>query len=113
MDPRRPFIATYIMASGKNGTLYTGSTSNLPARVWQHRSHALTGFTDTYNCTRLVWFEHHAYITEAIRRERRIKNWHRAWKLALIEAENPDWLDLAADWYPTHDPAWLPPEPTD
>ena len=113
MDPRRPFIATYIMASGRNGTLYTGSTSNLPARVWQHKSHSLTSFTDTYDCTNLVWFEHHAFIAQAIHRERRIKKWLRDWKLALIERENPDWHDLAADWYPAHDPAGSPPTPTD
>ena len=106
MTVRRPFIATYIMASGRNGTLYTGSTSNLEARVWQHKSHSFTGFTDRYGCTCLVWFEPHELIAQAIQRERRIKKWLRDWKLALIEADNPTWQDLAADWYAVNDPDW-------
>jgi len=61
----------------------------------------------------LVWFEQHDLTTQAIHRERRIKKWLRDWKLALIERENPDWHDLAADWYPAHDTAWSPPTPTD
>ena len=103
----------YIIASRRNGTIYTGVTSNLVQRFHQHRTGTFPGFTADHDCTRLVWFEHHAFITEAIRRERRIKNWLRAWKLALIEAENPDWLELATEWFLTNAPAWLPPEPTD
>ena len=113
MSTHRTFIAAYIMASGRNGTIYAGSTANLESRVWEHKSHAFPGFTDDNDCTNLVWFEQHALITEAIRRERRLKKWMRDWKLALIERENPQWLDLAADWYPINDPNWLPPDDKD
>jgi putative endonuclease len=109
MRTHRTFIATYIMASGRNGTLYVGMTSNLFSRVWKHRTGAYVGFTRDHGCTRLVWFERHAWVTQAIRREKRLKTWLRDWKLALIETTNPEWLDLASDWYPDHDPAWVPP----
>ena len=97
MATHRTFIATYIMASGRNGTLYTGSTSNLESRVWKHRARAFPGFTDAYDCTRLVWFEQHATMLDAIGREKRIKEWKRAWKLELIETNNPRWRDLYDD----------------
>jgi putative endonuclease len=106
MGTHRLFIATYIMASGRNGTLYTGATADLGTRVWQHRTGVFPGFTKHHDCTRLVWFERHAWVVEAIAREKRIKHWLRDWKLALIEAENPGWLDLAADWFPVDDPRW-------
>jgi len=92
-------IAAYIMASRRNGTLYTGVTSDLPQRVWQHRTGACKGFTEQYDCKTLVWFEQHGNMIEAIIREKAIKKWRRAWKLALIEAMNPQWRDLAAGWY--------------
>ena len=113
MGTHRTFVATYMMASQRNGTLYTGMTSNLWARVWKHKTHAWAGFTDDYACTRLVWFERHVWVVDAIRREKRIKKWLRDWKLALIEKENPDWLDLAADWYPVSNPDWTPPAEED
>ncbi|MBU1539099.1 MAG: GIY-YIG nuclease family protein [Alphaproteobacteria bacterium] len=113
MGTHRTFIATYIMGSGRNGTLYTGMTSNLFARVWKHKTHGFPGFTDDHDCTRLLWFERHAWVVEAIPREKRIKKWLRDWKLALIERENPQWLDLAADWYLENDPNWVPPEEPD
>ena len=109
MPTHRTFIATYIMASGRNGTLYAGMTSNLFARVWKHRTGAFDGFTQENGCHRLVWFQRFAWVTEAIRREKRIKKWNRDWKLRLIEAANPEWRDLAADWYPVNDPDWTPP----
>lgn len=109
MGTHRTFIATYIMASRRNGTVYVGMTSNLTARVWKHKTGAFEGFTDANDCTRLVWFERHAWVVQAIRRERRIKKWLRDWNLALIETNNPEWLDLAADWYPVRDPNWSPP----
>lgn len=109
MGTHRTFIATYIMANGRNGTLYVGMTSNLTARVWQHKTGAYDGFTAAYGCATLVWFERHAWVVKAIRREKRLKKWLRDWKLALIERQNPQWLDLAADWYPTNDPNWTPP----
>ena len=113
MGTHRTFIATYIMGSGRNGTLYTGMTANLFARVWKHKTHAFPGFTDDYDCTRLLWFERHAWVVSAIRREKRIKKWKRDWKLTLIEEANPDWLDLAADRFPENDPDWIPPEEPD
>ena len=109
MGTHRTFIATYIMASERNGSLYVGMTANLFARVWKHRNGTFEGFTDDHGCTRLVWFERHALVVAAIRREKRLKKWLRDWKLALIERDNPQWLDLAADWYPERDADWVPP----
>jgi putative endonuclease len=88
----------YLLASKRNGTLYVGVTSNLLARIHQHRTGAVRGFTREYAVKQLVWFERHATMDSAITREKRIKKWNRAWKLQLIEAENPDWRDLAEDF---------------
>jgi putative endonuclease len=85
----------YILTSKRNGTLYTGVTSDLLARIHQHREGRARGFTRKYDVKLLVWFEQHPTIHSAITREKRIKKWNRAWKLELIEAENPDWRDLA------------------
>ena len=82
------------MASGRNGTLYTGVTSNLPLRAAQHKDGTFGGFTSRYGCKLLVWFELHGDIETAIQREKRIKEWKRLWKLRLIEEMNPDWDDL-------------------
>jgi putative endonuclease len=82
------------MASQRNGTLYTGVTSSLVNRAWQHREGLTGGFTKQYGCKLLVWFELHATMLEAIAREKQIKGGSRAKKLALIEAKNPDWNDL-------------------
>lgn len=84
----------YILASRRNGTLYTGMTDDLDRRVWEHREHILKGFTAKYDVTRLVWLEAHDSRESAFTRERRIKEWRRAWKLRLIEDANPDWRDL-------------------
>jgi putative endonuclease len=84
----------YILASRRNGTLYVGVTSNLAGRVWQHRSNAVAGFVRDYGVYRLVFAEFHQSMAEAILREKRIKKWRRAWKLALIEKDNPQWRDL-------------------
>jgi putative endonuclease len=86
--------AVYIVASRRNGTLYTGVTSNLPQRAWQHREGTADGFTRRYGCKLLVWFEAHDTMESAILREKQIKAGSRARKLALIEALNPDWRDL-------------------
>lgn len=91
-------IAVYIMASARNGTIYIGVTSDLAARVRQHREAGGTGFTQKYGCKTLVWYEQHGSIVEAIVREKALKTWRRKWKMALIEGRNPQWLDLAADW---------------
>jgi putative endonuclease len=82
------------MASNRNGTLYTGVTSSLVHRAWQHREGITDGFTRRYGCKLLVWFELHATMPDAIAREKRIKGGSRAKKLALVEALNPDWKDL-------------------
>ncbi len=84
----------YILASKRNGTLYTGVTSDLPKRVTQHKQDKVKGFTSKYRVHRLVWFETHGDMIEAIRREKQIKAWHRKWKLRLIEETNPEWRDL-------------------
>ena len=86
--------ATYILASDRNGTLYIGVTSHLIGRIWQHREHAVEGFTSKYDVTRLVWYEMHGTMEEAILREKRIKKWNRDWKIRLIEERNPYWNDL-------------------
>jgi len=89
--------AVYLLASKRNGTLYVGVTSNLLARVHQHRQGAVRGFTRDYGVKLLVWFEQHPTMHSAITREKRIKKWNRDWKLELIEAANPDWRDLAEE----------------
>ena len=88
------FFFVYILASKKNGTLYTGSTDDLKARVWQHKNKTARGFTSKHGVDRLVWFETHDSRAAAFTRERQIKEWKRAWKLELIEKANPDWSDL-------------------
>ena len=87
----------YIMASKRNGMLYTGVTSDLSGRVWEHREGVLPGFTKKYSVKLLVWYETFDDITDAIQREKAIKKYPRAWKLNLIEAMNPDWRDLYED----------------
>ena len=87
----------YILASGLNGTLYVGVTSDLVRRVWEHRDGLADGFTKRYGVKQLVWYEIHGDIMEAIRREKQIKMWERAWKVELIQKSNPRWRDLYAD----------------
>ena len=89
--------ATYIMANKWNGTLYTGLTSDLSRRVYEHRTGAIPGFTRRYDCTLLVWYEFHDDVRDAMAREHQIKAGSRTKKLALIEAMNPDWRDLGED----------------
>jgi len=88
----------YLLASGFHGTLYTGVTSDLPGRIWKHREEVTGGFTKRYGVKRLVWFEVHDRMETAIQREKSIKRWHREWKIALIQRENPTWRDLAEDF---------------
>ena len=88
----------YIMASGKRGTIYTGVTSDLVMRVSQHKAHYFPdSFTARYDVNRLVWFEDHDAAETAIRREKQIKEWRRAWKVELIQEFNPNWHDLWND----------------
>ena len=84
----------YILASRRNGTLYVGSTSDLVKRVWEHKNKVILGFTAKYDVHQLVYYEVHQDIMEAARRERRLKNWCRKWKLNIIEKFNPTWRDL-------------------
>ena len=88
----------YIMAS-RSHTLYVGMSGNLLKRVFQHKWREHEGFTERYNCDRLVWFERWGDPVRAIEREKQIKHWIRAKKIGLIEAGNPAWLDLAREWY--------------
>ena len=92
---REPCV--YILASKRNGTLYTGVTGKLAQRVHQHREGTLPGFTKKYGVFRLVYVETHETMEAAITREKQIKEWKRAWKLRLIEELNPDWDDLYED----------------
>ena len=84
----------YILASGRNGTLYVGVTNHLSKRVWANRQGTASKFTAQYKVNRLVHYEHYDYVPAAIEREKRLKRWRRAWKIKLIEERNPQWLDL-------------------
>ena len=86
--------AVYILASRRNGTLYVGVTSDLVKRIWEHKNNITEGFTKRYGIHQLVWYEMHETMESAIRREKRVKGWKRAWKLELIESFNPEWRDL-------------------
>ncbi|MGA2734803.1 MAG: GIY-YIG nuclease family protein [Syntrophobacteraceae bacterium] len=86
--------AVYILASKRNGTFYTGVTSNLVKRIWEHRNNLVEGFTERYGFHHLVWYELHVNMESAIGREKRLKEWKRKWKLELIESTNPNWEDL-------------------
>jgi putative endonuclease len=90
---RRGYV--YILASGKNGTLYIGVTNNLAERVQAHRDGNASVFTKRYSVTRLVWYEEYPVVPAAIQRETSLKRWKREWKIALIEKVNPDWDDLS------------------
>ncbi len=92
---KQPYV--YILASKRNGTLYTGVTSDLVKRVWQHREGKIEGFSKRYNVKTLVWYEIHDNMESAINREKQIKEWKRHWKLELIEKTNPQWQDLWND----------------
>jgi putative endonuclease len=84
----------YILASQHKGTLYIGVTSDLVKRIWEHRNHLAQGFTQQYAVHRLVYYELHEDMREAITREKQLKKWNRRWKVRLIEKKNPGWCDL-------------------
>ena len=86
----------YIMTNKPNGVLYIGMTNDLIRRVFEHKNHIVKGFTDSYNLTKLVWFEQTDDVMSAIAREKQLKNWHRDWKIELIENSNREWDDLYA-----------------
>jgi len=90
---RRGYV--YILASQKNGTLYTGVTSDLGGRLHQHRTGTGSKFAARYGVMRLVWFDEYEWIVDAIAREKAITKWPRAWKIKLIEENNPHWHDIA------------------
>jgi putative endonuclease len=98
VNDRQPCV--YILASHRNGTLYTGVTSNLAARIWQHRNDVIEGFTRRHEVHQLVWYELHESMESAIRREKAIKKWNRAWKVSLIEKTNAYWRDLYSNLIP-------------
>ena len=97
MRPEQWFYV-YIMAS-RSRNLYTGMTNSLRRRVFEHKNDLIEGFTKRYKIHRLVYFERFKYVKKAIAREKEIKAWNRAKRVALIQASNPTWEDLAADWY--------------
>ena len=86
----------YILASGRNGTLYVGVTNDIAKRAGQHKDAQVPGFTRRYGVTHLVWYETHNDINAAIAREKQIKGWNRSWKIRLIEEVNSGWNDLTA-----------------
>jgi len=87
----------YILASQRNGTLYIGVTANLSRRLYEHKTHAVKGFTDKYSVDKLMWYEACDTIEGAIMREKQLKKWNRTWKVELIEKRNPAWRDLSED----------------
>ena len=94
---REQMYYTYIVAS-RSRNLYAGMTSDIEGRVWQHKNGIFEGHSKKYNCNRLVWFERHPFVQDAIAREKQLKGWSRVKKIALIERENPAWLDLSEEW---------------
>jgi len=95
----------YMMTSSSRRALYTGITGRPRQRVWEHKTGAVEGFSKQYHTTRLVYFEAYRYVAAAIAREKQIKRWRREKKLALIELKNPQYRDLAADWYEPQGPS--------
>ena len=94
MSQQQRIYSVYMLASKKNGTLYIGVTSDLPTRIIQHKEKQQQGFSSRYNTSRLVWWEDFEDVQLAIQREKTMKKWIRQWKINLIEATNPNWLDL-------------------
>lgn len=92
------YYYTYIVAS-RSLTLYIGMTGDLDKRIFEHKNKLFEGFSADYNCNRLVWFERYAHASCAIAREKQLKGWRRAKKIALIKKSNPTWLDLSEAWY--------------
>ena len=88
----------YILASGRNGTLYIGVTNDIERRIKEHKNNIIAGFTKKYNVHNLVYYEKYDFIYHAIEREKQIKEWRRKWKLELIEKMNPEWKDLSEEW---------------
>ena len=90
----------YMLASRPHGTLYIGMTDDLIRRIWEHKVKAVSGFTGKYSIDRLVWYEPQRMLESALLREKQIKEWKRAWKIQLLETDNPHWIDLYATLSP-------------
>jgi putative endonuclease len=88
----------YILSNKKNGTLYIGMTNDLERRMFEHKHKIIDGFTKRYGLDKLIYFEQFQFVNDAIKREKRLKNWNRQWKIDMIEKENKDWNDLSFDW---------------
>lgn len=95
--PRERIPCVYLLCNRSRGTLYIGVTSDLPARIWQHRNDAADGFSNRYQLHTLAWWEVHSTMDSAILREKALKAWKRLWKIQLVESSNPYWRDLSAD----------------
>jgi len=102
--PQR-FFYVYMVMSSSRRALYTGITSRLRQRVWEHKTGAVEGFSKQYHTTRLVYFEAYRYVHNAIGREKQFKRWRREKKIALIESMNPGYRDLAAHWFEPQGPS--------
>ncbi|MFH1207014.1 MAG: GIY-YIG nuclease family protein [Patescibacteria group bacterium] len=89
----------YILTNKSNTVLYIGTTRNLEYRVWQHKHKEVPGFTSRYNVVKLVYYEEYDLAIDAFTREKRLKNWHRDWKINLVTGVNPTFVDLSAAWY--------------
>ena len=90
----------YIITNKPKGTLYIGSTSDLEGRIWEHKNKQFKhSFSNNYNLDKLVYYEEFDNPSEMVARERNLKDWHRQWKLDLIEEDNPEWNDLSKNWY--------------
>jgi len=89
----------YIITNKKEGVLYIGVTNNLERRIFEHKNKLVKGFSSKYNLDKLIYFEEYQFIEEAIKREKNMKKWKRAWKINLVIKENPNWEDLAKNWY--------------
>jgi len=87
----------YILTNKWGTVLYIGITSNLPKRIWEHKNKIVKGFTEKYNLNKLVYYEIHEDVNEAIKKEKQIKKWRRTWKINLIQKNNPEWKDLYND----------------
>ena len=85
----------YIMTNKSNKVIYTGITNDLIRRIFEHKQKIVKGFTEKYNCTKLIYYEETNDVNKAIKREKQLKNWHRKWKINLINEHNPKWDDLS------------------
>ena len=97
--PREKIGFVYILTNKSNRSLYTGVTADLENRIYEHKSGMGSVYTKKYKCTKLIYFEQFPDIISAIEREKQLKHWKRQWKIELIQQNNPNFLDLAEDWY--------------